>query len=302
MQLNNGRAIATLDHVYAAGLSCDEAAVGTAPANHPVVLSTHRIGMGRRSRTHGLAAHDHLATESRGAATIHPAPALRLVRFSNRNGIWSPGCRISRSVLADRLRRLETLGLVARCESGIAQPCYRLTAIGEGLMVTLGSLRDWADTWLPDDPDMLERDPDVVLGWLARRADSSLAPARPVVLEIRLGHRLDRRYWLVLQGGVEPYGCLIDPLIDPSRYVYIDCSLPALFAFGRGRCDWADLFADGSATVAGDPELLEQVADWFGHRTRWVARRRRPASRREIAFHGPAGGRGDALLRLHTRR
>ena len=28
----------------------------------------------------------------------------------------------------------------------------------------LGSLRAWADTWLPDDPDMLERDPDIVLG------------------------------------------------------------------------------------------------------------------------------------------
>ncbi len=86
-----------------------------------------------------------------------------------------PG-RISRSVLADRLRRLETLGLVSRRDGPDPHPAYRLTAVGQGLMATLGSLRAWADTWLPDDPDMLERDPDIVLGWLAQRADPDRVP------------------------------------------------------------------------------------------------------------------------------
>jgi DNA-binding HxlR family transcriptional regulator len=102
-----------------------------------------------------------------------------------------PG-RISRSVLADRLRRLETLGLVSRRASPVQHPAYRLTAVGQSLMATLGSLRAWADTWLPDDPDMLERDPDVVLGWLAERADPDRGPVRAVVLELRLHHRSDR--------------------------------------------------------------------------------------------------------------
>ena len=98
-----------------------------------------------------------------------------------------PG-RISRSVLADRLRRLETLGLVSRRDDPDPHPAYRLTAVGQGLMATLGSLRAWADTWLPDDPDMLERDPDIVLGWLcsasgprprARTASRPGDPAAP---------------------------------------------------------------------------------------------------------------------------
>jgi len=92
-----------------------------------------------------------------------------------------PG-RISRSVLADRLRRLETLGLVSHRDGQDPHPAYHLTSVGQGLMRTLGSLRAWADTWLPDDPDMLERDPDILLGWLARRADPDRAPGRPVVL------------------------------------------------------------------------------------------------------------------------
>jgi DNA-binding HxlR family transcriptional regulator len=173
-----------------------------------------------------------------------------------------PG-RISRSVLADRLRRLETLGLVSRGDGAEPHRPYRLTTVGHGLMATLGSLRAWSTTWLPEDPDMLERDPDVVLGWLAQRADADRVPRRPVVLEIRVHHRDERRYWLVLQRGVEPYGCLADPLLDRDRYVYLESSMPALLALARGRSGWPDLLEDGSVTAAGDPELLSRVVEWF---------------------------------------
>jgi DNA-binding HxlR family transcriptional regulator len=173
-----------------------------------------------------------------------------------------PG-RISRSVLADRLRRLQTLGLVSRVDPQDPSSAYRLTSVGHGLMGPLGSLRDWAQTWLPEDPDMWERDPDVVLGWLAQRADPDHGPRRPVVLELRLSHRLDRRYWLVLEGGIDAYGCLRDPLLDESRYLYVDASMPALLALAKGRCDWTDAVRDGSVTAAGDPELVQQLADWF---------------------------------------
>lgn len=169
-----------------------------------------------------------------------------------------PG-RISRSVLADRLRRLETLGLVSRGRDA----AYQLTVIGSGLIPVLQSLRAWADTWLPDDPDMLERDPDVVLGWLARRIDSSTAPGRPVVLELRVHYRHDHRYWLVVQRDAEAYGCLTDPFLDVSRYVYVESSMPALLALARGRRDWADALVDGSVTAAGDPQLLNRVGEWF---------------------------------------
>jgi len=145
-------------------------------------------------------------------------------------------------------------------------------------MATLGSLRTWAETWLPDDPDMFERDPDVVLGWLAQRADPDRIPARPVVLELRLPHRFDQRYWLVLERGIEPYGCLTDPLLDENRYLYVEASMPALLALARGRCDWRDAFGDGSATVAGDPDLVNHLAGWF-----------RPAS--EYVPSSTAGGR-----------
>jgi DNA-binding HxlR family transcriptional regulator len=173
-----------------------------------------------------------------------------------------PG-RISRSVLAERLRRLETLGLVSQGDGRGRHPAYRLTTVGQGLMPTLGSLRVWADTWLPEDPDMVERDPDVLLGWLGRRVDTERGPERPVVLELRLRHRGERRYWFVLQRGAQAYGCLTDPLLDATRYVYLDSSLPALLAIAKGRSGWSDALRDGSVQGSADPELLRQLPRWF---------------------------------------
>ena len=168
-----------------------------------------------------------------------------------------PG-RVSRSVLTERLRRLETLGLVSREES----TRYRLTTVGAGLMPVLDSLRGWAETWLPDDPAMMKRDPDVVLGWLAQRVRGGRLPAEPVVLEFWL-HEHTRRYWLVLQDGVAPYGCLTDPLLDTGRYVYLRCALPTLLALARGRRAWPDALVDGSLVTAGGTDLCRQVPEWF---------------------------------------
>lgn len=168
-----------------------------------------------------------------------------------------PG-QISRSVLTERLRRLETLGLVSRDGSA----GYRLTSVGAGLMPVLFSLRDWAESWLPDDPAMIERDPDVLLGWLAQRAHAGHLPAEPVVLEF-WPHEHTRRYWLVLHEGVAPYACLTDPMLEASRYLYVRCSLATLLALARGRQDWPAALADGSLTTTGLADLCRRVPSWF---------------------------------------
>lgn len=176
-----------------------------------------------------------------------------------------PG-RISRSVLTERLRRLETLGLVSREPS----TGYRLTTVGAGLMPVLVTLRGWAETWLPDDPAMMERDPAIALGWLAQRVHAGHLPGEAVVLEF-WPYEHSRRYWLVLQKGVVPYGCLTDPLLDTGRYVYVSCALPTLLALARGRQGWPDALIDGSLTTTGVPDLCQQVPEWFAPLTEPIA-------------------------------
>jgi DNA-binding HxlR family transcriptional regulator len=169
-----------------------------------------------------------------------------------------PG-RISRSVLVDRLRKLENLGLVTHADGAP----YRLTAAGADLVPTFMSLRGWAETWLPDDPDMVERDPDVVLAWLARRATPGRLPDRPVVVEFTTHHQHEHRWWLVLQRGADPYGCLRDPLLDETRYVYVRAAITTLLALARRGRDWVEAIDDGTLVISGPPELASRVTHWF---------------------------------------
>ncbi len=173
-----------------------------------------------------------------------------------------PG-RISRSVLSDRLHRLETLGLVGRADRSARQVPYRLTTAGEGLLPTLLSLRGWAATWMPDDPEMVERDPAVVVGWLAQRTDATQLPDRRVVLEISTGPRDQVRYWLVLEENVAPYGCFEDPRLDDGRYVYVIAGASVLLALATGRRGWDGALRDGSVLAYGNPTLTSQLSGWF---------------------------------------
>lgn len=173
-----------------------------------------------------------------------------------------PG-HISRSVLADKLRKLEQLGLVSRDGSGRRPDPYRLTGAGNDLAPTILSLRGWAEGWLPDDVAMIERDPDIVLGWLTKRIDVAGLPDRQAVVEITMRHEHEHRCWLVLERGIEPYGCFEDPLLDESRYVYVEAGMTVMLALARGRRNWADVAADGSIAVFGHPELIRQLPAWF---------------------------------------
>ncbi|MEX1294864.1 MAG: helix-turn-helix domain-containing protein [Candidatus Limnocylindrales bacterium] len=172
-----------------------------------------------------------------------------------------PG-HISRSVLTERLHRLSDLGIVSRPSVASRAP-YALTEAGRGLIPAMMALRSWADGWLPEDPAAVERDPEIVLGWLAERVAITDLPERRVVVELRLHYRDRLRSWLVLEAGSEPYGCLEDPLLDEARYVYVEAGLPVLVSIARGRRDWAEALVDGSLQADGDPALVERLPSWF---------------------------------------
>jgi DNA-binding HxlR family transcriptional regulator len=174
-----------------------------------------------------------------------------------------PG-HISRSTLSERLRRLESVGVVSGGRrSGGRQEPYRLTTAGMGFLPTVLALRGWAETWLPEDPTMVERDPSIVMVWIGERIDRSRLPERQVVLDFTMRHEPPIRGWLILEAGKEPEGCLEDPLLDDSRYVYVETSVPVMLALARGQLDPAEAVADGSVEVFGDPELVAQLPSWF---------------------------------------
>lgn len=174
-----------------------------------------------------------------------------------------PG-RISRSVLADKLRKLEDLGLVRREPPNSRAAPYRLAPAGQQLVPTLKSLWDWAEHWVPEDPAMAERDPTVISAWLVHRVDRANAPAQQAAIELSvLGS--GERTWLLVGRDIEPSLCLEDPLLDASRYVYVEADTTALYPIARGTRRWTDAIADRSVQVDGDPDLVDAMPGWFRH-------------------------------------
>jgi DNA-binding HxlR family transcriptional regulator len=174
-----------------------------------------------------------------------------------------PG-RVSRSVLAAKLHNLEQVGLVARDPSvrGRSSP-YCLTPAGEQLMPTLKSLWDWAEHWIPEDPEMAKRDPSVILWWLRHRVEPSAAPPRQVAIEIAMREASPDRVWLLVARDAQPTVCLEDPMLGDDRYVYVEAGGDDLLPIARGGRSWSQAIRDGSVSAYGPPELVAAMSDWF---------------------------------------
>jgi DNA-binding HxlR family transcriptional regulator len=182
---------------------------------------------------------------------------------------------VSRSVLAARLRKLEDLDLIMRDRSsGHGVPGYQLTFAGRELGPVLQGLRSWSDRFVPQDPAMVDRDPDNVLAWLSQRVDRHAAPDRAVVVDLSIQGTRAKRAWLVLERGVDPSICLEDPLLGESRYVFVEADVRTLYPLSRGLRDWSAAIADGSVQLFGEPTLIEAFPGWFQLPTRPEPRQR----------------------------
>jgi DNA-binding HxlR family transcriptional regulator len=174
-----------------------------------------------------------------------------------------PG-RISRSILAGRLRNLEELGLVARTPRvGSRVPGYCVTAAGEQLRPMMNELHAWAKRFVPEDPAVAERDPDLILWWLVHRIDTTALPQRQVVVDLEIRGTTSGRFWLVLERGAEPSSCLEDPELGEDRYVYVESDATAMYPIAKGLRSWSDAIADRSVRLFGDPELVRSLPGWF---------------------------------------
>jgi DNA-binding HxlR family transcriptional regulator len=173
---------------------------------------------------------------------------------------------ISRSVLASRLRKLQDLGLLDRVREPAGartQERYGITYSGRELLPVLEALREWSERFVPEDPAMAERDPDIVVRWLGDRVDPRRLPPRPVVLDVSLQGARRPRFWLVLERDTGASVCIEDPRIAEDRYVFLEATVSSLTPLARGTGDWRRAIDDDAIGLFGNPRLIAQLPSWF---------------------------------------
>jgi hypothetical protein len=140
---------------------------------------------------------------------------------------------------------------------------YLLTPAGEQLRPVVRALLGWAEKWVPEDPAMAQRDPGVIVWWLAHRVDTAVVPAHQVVIEIAMSGADVPRGWLLLARDTEPTLCVEDPMLSEDRYVYVDADPAGLFPIARAERSWIEAIEDGSVRVYGEPVLVRALPTWF---------------------------------------
>lgn len=166
--------------------------------------------------------------------------------------------RVSPSVLGQRLRRLERVGVIeARANPSGRGSTYHLTEAGRQLAEVIQALGVWGQRWLELGPEHL--DPDVLMWQVFQHLDPSrLPPSRKVVRFELQGAR--RRYWLVLSRD-DPDLCYTDPGFGDD--LAVRSSVEALIRVYLGQLTLTDAMRSGQVRAEGSRELVRCIEDWF---------------------------------------
>jgi DNA-binding HxlR family transcriptional regulator len=169
--------------------------------------------------------------------------------------------RIPRSLLVQRLRSLETSGVVVRQVDAAGRGVeYHLTPAGMALGEVVLRLGDWGQRWadIPVGPQNL--DPDLLIWDIHRRLDESHLPDRRVVVQIDLTGANVKAYWLVLERPAASV-CWTDPGFEVDLLVQADSV--ALHRVWVGQLPLDSALRDGQIELDGPADLCHAFPHWL---------------------------------------
>jgi DNA-binding HxlR family transcriptional regulator len=179
----------------------------------------------------------------------------------------APG--LSRTLLSQRLRQLERLGVVESAPKPDGRGHhYELTSAGHELFAVCQSLGEWGARWLEIAPENL--DPFVVLWSMCHALRRDRLPDRRVVVRFDfLAHRSavseggrgrpQERYWLLIERG-DTEICRTYPGLDEDLYVTAEAE--AFVKWHAGQLTWAQATREGRIQVDGLPALVRAFPTW----------------------------------------
>jgi DNA-binding HxlR family transcriptional regulator len=169
---------------------------------------------------------------------------------------------ISRGLLAERLRRLQMMGLLEKQEYGRSRTRYELTEAGRALDGVIDALLVWGTQWAFGPPQMNELDPVLLLWWMKNRVRRQNLPDQRVVVQFNFTGAVDETLWLMLT--IEDVSvCLTYPGFDVN--VLVTADIAAFYEVWLGRLEWDTAVHQGQIEVDAIPALARAFPDWFAY-------------------------------------
>jgi DNA-binding HxlR family transcriptional regulator len=187
--------------------------------------------------------------------------------------------RMSTSLLTQRLRHLEEIGVVRRRAVGKVWE-YQLTEAGEELRPIVMALGHWGARWIGKRLRDDQLDAGLLMWDIRRSVRLEAFPREPVVIQFRLpdARSGEREWWLVVEEG-EADLCRDDPGRDVT--LLVEAGVRALTEVWGGDRTPAEVAAAGELRVRGAAQQARRLWDWLGASafapTRAAARAAAPA-------------------------
>jgi DNA-binding HxlR family transcriptional regulator len=174
------------------------------------------------------------------------------------SGILEGAPGLSRTMLSQRLKQLEGLGVVESATKTDGRGHhYRLTSAGRELFTVCKSLGEWGARWLEIAPENL--DPFVALWSMCHALRRDRLPDRRVVIRFDFtGQRRQERYWLLVELG-DTEICKTYP--GPED-LYITAEAEAFVKWHAGQLTWAQATREDRIQLHGPSWLVRAFPTW----------------------------------------
>lgn len=172
--------------------------------------------------------------------------------------------KMSPTLLSQRLKELETAGIVerreVRSEKGVFE--YRMTESGKDLRPIVEAMGFWGQRWIEARLSLKNLDASLLMWDMRRNLNPSPLPDRRTVIQF-LYRELPlskRSWWLVVEPQGEVDLCWSDPGFDVDLYVSTD--LRTMTAIWMGHTTVAQERAKIALTGARD--IASKMQSWLG--------------------------------------
>ena len=207
-------------------------------------------------------------TVARGAEVIGerwtPLVVRELLCGSTRfNDIRRGVPRMSATLLAQRLRKLEEIGVIERVKARTGAE-YRLTAAGEELRPLVVALGHWGARWIGSRLKREQLDAGFLMWDIRRFSHRELFPAKQrVVIQFRFtdARRGEREWWLVVENG-EVDLCRDDPGHEVT--LVVESTVRALTEIWSGDLLPGQALEQHQLRVLGRARDARDIWRWIG--------------------------------------
>ena len=183
--------------------------------------------------------------------------------------------RMSTSLLAQRLQRLEQFGIVRRTAAGKVWE-YSLTAAGEELRPIVMALGHWGARWIGSRLRDEELDAGLLMWDIRRFVCLPEFPPRPIVVnfQFRDARPGERTWWLVVEDGMADL-CRDDP--GRELTLVVDATVRALTEIWSGDLTPEQALQSREVRVDGARRDAQDLWRWLGTSAFAPTRRARAA-------------------------